>query len=59
MSSLGTKVNLLGSDPKEIALVDQWIHFSEQEIGGTAHNITGLVYGFTGPFNREVSIDEP
>jgi len=54
LCGLGTKVDLLGSDAKEIALIDQWIHFSEQEIGGPSHNILGVIYGVSGPFNREV-----
>ncbi|KAH0832359.1 glutathione S-transferase C-terminal-like protein [Lanmaoa asiatica] len=53
LSGIGTKINLLGSDAKEIALVDQWIHFAEQEIGGPCHNVMGLVFGFAGAFNRE------
>ena len=56
MCDLGTKVNLLGSDAKEKALVDQWVHFSEQEIGSPAHNAMGVIYGFGGPFNREVGV---
>jgi len=57
LSGLGTKVNLLGSDAKEIALVDQWIHFVEQEIGGPSYNIVGVIFGWAGPFNRE-SLDK-
>ncbi|KAF8123304.1 glutathione S-transferase C-terminal-like protein [Boletus edulis] len=53
LCGLGTKVNLLGSDAKEIAQVDQWSHFSEQEIGVPGSNILGVIYGFAGPFNRE------
>ncbi|KAF8432704.1 glutathione S-transferase C-terminal-like protein [Boletus edulis BED1] len=55
LCGLGTKVNLLGSDAKEIAQVDQWIHFSEQEIGVPWYNIVSVIYGLpsAGPFNRE------
>ena len=56
VSGLGTKVNLLGSDAKEVALVDQWIHFAEHELGVPGYSILGLVFGFAGPFNREVGI---
>ena len=56
VSGLGTKVNLLGSDAKEIALVDQWIHFAEQEIGVPGYSVMGLIFGFSGPFSREVCI---
>ena len=56
MCDLGTKVNLLGSNAKEKALVDQWAHFSEQEIGFPAHNAMGVIYGFGGPFNLEVGV---
>jgi len=56
VSGIGTKVNLLGSDAKEIALVDQWIHFAEQEIGGPIYALMGLIFGFSGPFSREVGI---
>lgn len=52
---LGTKVKLLGSDAKEIALVNQWVHFAEEEIGKPAHDIIGLIFGFSSePFSPEV-----
>lgn len=54
VSSIGTKVNLLGSDAHEVAIVDQWVHFAEHEISGPTQNIVGLIYGFSGPFNLEV-----
>ncbi|KAG6379377.1 glutathione S-transferase C-terminal-like protein [Boletus reticuloceps] len=57
LSGLGTKVNLLGSDAKETALVNQWIHFAEHEVWRPGWNINRMVYGFSGPFNREI-LDE-
>ena len=57
MSGIGTKVNLLGSNPKEIALVDQWIHFAEQEIGIPSYNYLGTIFGWYGQFSREVGIE--
>ncbi|KAH0832356.1 glutathione S-transferase C-terminal-like protein [Lanmaoa asiatica] len=53
LSDVGGKVSLLGSDAKEAALVDQWVHFAEHEIGVPTQVIFGLIYGFAGPFNRE------
>ena len=54
VSSIGTKVNLFGSNPKEIALIDQWIHFAEQEIGMPSYNYLGTIFG---QFSREVGIE--
>ncbi|KAG8214900.1 glutathione S-transferase [Butyriboletus roseoflavus] len=53
LSSIGTKVNLLGSTAREVAIVDQWVHFAEHEISAPTQNMTGLIYGFYGPFNLE------
>ncbi|KAG9308799.1 glutathione S-transferase C-terminal-like protein [Chiua virens] len=52
LSSIGT-VNLLGSNAKEVALVDQWTRFSEQEIGIPTGNIMGMIYEYLAPFNLE------
>lgn len=56
MSSIGTKVSLLGSNAQEAAIVDQWAHFAEYEIGEPAHAIASLIYGFCNSvtFSREV-----
>jgi hypothetical protein len=53
VSSIGTQVNLLGSNAHEVAIVDQWVHFAEHEISAPTQNITGLIYGFYKPFNLE------
>ena len=53
VSSIGTQVNLLGSNAHEVAIVDQWVHFAEHEISAPTQNITGLVYGFYEPFALE------
>ncbi|KAI9566189.1 glutathione S-transferase C-terminal-like protein [Boletus coccyginus] len=53
LSSIGTQVNLFGSNAHEVAVVDQWVHFAEHEIGIPTHNNTGMIYGFSGPFNLE------
>ena len=47
----------MGSDAKEKALVDQWVHFAEQEIGVPNSNIIGMIFGYAGPFNREVGFE--
>ncbi|KAF8552025.1 glutathione S-transferase C-terminal-like protein [Imleria badia] len=55
LCDLGTKVKLLGSDTKEIAIVNQWIHFAEEEIGSPGHDIIGLIFSFSKePFSPEV-----
>lgn len=54
MSDIGEKVNLLGSNAKETALVDQWVHFAEHEIGVPTGNITQLIFRSAGNFHREV-----
>jgi len=53
LSDIGEKVKLLGSNAKEVALVDQWVHFAEHEIGGPSGNIIQLVFGAAGHFHRE------
>ncbi|KIJ04977.1 hypothetical protein PAXINDRAFT_164792 [Paxillus involutus ATCC 200175] len=50
LSDLGDKLVLLGSNAKETALVDQWVHFAEQEIGFPLSDALGLIYGFSGQF---------
>lgn len=55
MCSIGTKVDLLGSNAKEATIVDQWAHFAEHEITNPTYGISSLIRGFV-PFNREVSI---
>ncbi|KAG9308459.1 glutathione S-transferase C-terminal-like protein [Chiua virens] len=52
LSSIGT-VSLLGSNVQEVALVDQWMRFAEQEIGTPVGNIMGMIYGYLAPFNLE------
>ncbi|KAF9233234.1 glutathione S-transferase C-terminal-like protein [Melanogaster broomeanus] len=48
------RYHLLGSNAKEAALIDQWIHFAEHEIGGPLWGALGFIrYGFSGPFTRE------
>ena len=54
VSSIGTAVGL-GSNVREAALVDQWVHFAEFEIGMPTQNIAGIVYGYSKPFSVEVS----
>ncbi|KAF9233235.1 glutathione S-transferase C-terminal-like protein [Melanogaster broomeanus] len=54
LSGVGGESDLLGSNAKEAALIDQWIHFAEHEIGGPLLAILGFIYyGFSGPFTRE------
>ncbi|KIK91323.1 hypothetical protein PAXRUDRAFT_830941 [Paxillus rubicundulus Ve08.2h10] len=53
LSDLGDKSVLLGSNAKEAALIDQWVHFSEQEIGFPLSDGLGLIYGYSGPFIPE------
>lgn len=56
MSDIGGKAGLLGSNAKEAALVDQWVHFAEHEIGVPMQNTMQLIFGAAGPFHREVRI---
>ncbi|KAG9308827.1 glutathione S-transferase C-terminal-like protein [Chiua virens] len=55
LSSIGT-VDLLGSNVQEVALVDQWMRFAEQEIGIPAGIIMGTIYGYLAPFNLELTL---
>jgi glutathione S-transferase len=55
VSDIGEKVKLLGLNAKEVALVDQWVHFAEHEIGWPTGNIMHLVFGVAGHFHREVT----
>ena len=54
MSNIGEKARLLGSNAKEAALVDQWVQFAENELGGPTGNIIQLIFGPPGNFHREV-----
>ena len=53
--SIGTKVNLLGSNAKEAAIVNQWVHFAEYEIGTPTYSNSDMILGRI-PFNWEVSV---
>ncbi|KAF9233233.1 glutathione S-transferase C-terminal-like protein, partial [Melanogaster broomeanus] len=54
LSGVGGKSDLLGSNAKEVALIDQWIHFAEHEIGVPVWCLMGFIfYSFSGPFTRE------
>ncbi|KAG9308797.1 glutathione S-transferase C-terminal-like protein [Chiua virens] len=53
LSSVGS-VNLSGSNANEAAIIDQWVHFAEHEIGAPTGNITGMIYGYLWPFNLEI-----
>ena len=55
MCSIGTKVNLLGSNVNEAAIVNQWVHFAEYEIGTPTFSNSNMILGRI-PFNREVSV---
>ena len=55
MCSIGTKVNLLGSNAKEAAIVNQWVHFAEYEIGTPTYSNSDMILGRI-PFNWEVSV---
>jgi len=53
LSNIGTKVNLSGSNPKETALVDQWVQFAEHEVATPVGGISALIYGYGAPFTRD------
>ncbi|KAN0088000.1 Glutathione S-transferase, C-terminal-like protein [Tylopilus felleus] len=54
LSSIGTQVNLLGSDAQEVAIVDQWVHYAEHEISAPTQTITGLIHSYYKPFSPEI-----
>ncbi|KAF8123296.1 glutathione S-transferase C-terminal-like protein [Boletus edulis] len=53
LSSIGTQVNLLGSNAQDTAIVEQWVHYAEHEISAPTQNITGMIYGLYTPFSLE------
>ncbi|KAG9308461.1 glutathione S-transferase C-terminal-like protein [Chiua virens] len=53
LSSIGS-VNLLGANAHEVALVDQWLHFAEHEIGIPAGLVAGMIYGYFAPFTPQI-----
>ena len=56
--SIGTRVGMLGANAQDAARVDQWVHFAEHEIATPTYALVNIVYGFFGPFNREVRVIE-
>ncbi|TDL23562.1 elongation factor 1-gamma [Rickenella mellea] len=51
-ASLAPNSNLLGTSPKEAALVDQWVSFGDLEIHPHTHYIAQLVYGHMTPYHQ-------
>ena len=54
VSSLAPNSNLLGSNSKEAALVDQWVSFADSEIGAFTGVIYGLVSGRITPYAKPI-----
>ncbi|KAM5533482.1 hypothetical protein V8D89_012819 [Ganoderma adspersum] len=54
VASLAPNSNLLGSNSKEAALVDQWVSFADSEIGAFTGVIYGLVTGRITPYAKPI-----
>ncbi|KII90102.1 hypothetical protein PLICRDRAFT_53213 [Plicaturopsis crispa FD-325 SS-3] len=52
IAGLAPNSGLLGGDPKEVALVDQWIHFADTELDVSTQFLTQLVYGRLSPYSK-------
>ncbi|KAH7911276.1 glutathione S-transferase C-terminal-like protein [Hygrophoropsis aurantiaca] len=52
LASIAPQSGLLGSNVKEAAQIDQWIHFTESEILTYVDRVYGLVLGMTGDYNK-------
>ncbi|KAF8800317.1 elongation factor 1-gamma [Phlegmacium glaucopus] len=51
VASLAPNSGLLGGSPKDIALVDQWVHLAESEVDNYTNIIRGLCLGLF-PYNK-------
>jgi len=54
VAGLAPNSGLLGGDPKEAALVDQWIHLSESEVDQYTGLVFQLIRGFLTPYNKTI-----
>ncbi|KAF9224964.1 glutathione S-transferase C-terminal-like protein [Gyrodon lividus] len=54
VSSLAPEAGLLGKNANEAALVDQWVHFGENEIAMFSYETMALVAGYLGPYSKEL-----
>ncbi|KAI0742957.1 elongation factor 1-gamma [Daedaleopsis nitida] len=53
-ASLAPNANLLGTDAKEAALVDQWVSFADSEIAQHTNIIFALVKGLITPYAKPI-----
>jgi len=54
VASLAPKSGLLGSNPKELAHIDQWTYFVDAEIGSALGFSLGLLKGVIQPYNKPI-----
>jgi elongation factor 1-gamma len=52
VASLAPNTGLLGGDPKEAALVDQWVHFVDTELSAPQFLISALLRGYITPYSK-------
>ena len=54
VASQAPNSGLLGSDPKEAILIDQWIYFADAEIASPMSYAIYLLKGYIQPYNKPV-----
>lgn len=54
VAGLAPNSGLLSSDPKEAALIDQWIYFADAEIASPLGTVMSLVRGSIQPYNKPI-----
>jgi len=55
VASLAPNSGLLGGTPEDAALVDQWIHLADSEVGHYTQFIQGICTGRV-PYNKQVRL---
>lgn len=58
VASLAPNSTLLGSSPKDAALIDQWISVADNEIGNYDRIVNQLTRGLI-PYSKSVSKSDP
>ncbi|KAG6915480.1 hypothetical protein DXG01_011311 [Tephrocybe rancida] len=54
VARLAPNAGLLGADPKDAALIDQWTHLAESEVDIYTSFVFGLVKGFVSPYSKPI-----
>ncbi|KAG5350742.1 hypothetical protein C0989_009442 [Termitomyces sp. Mn162] len=54
VAGLNPNVGLLGKNPREAALIDQWMHLSELEVDANTHLSFLLLNGSITPYNKSI-----